>query len=146
MKNLYQQIKSNHIRYQKKTRNFTSLTYHLKVFLALAIFTTSPFYWLLPTLANTAPGTTINNTATGSFEDSNNPGTVTSIESNTVSVTVAEVAGITITQSAIPEEAPSGVTDAGANQDNGEINPDDIIYFTYKITNVGNDPHTIFYS
>ncbi|MGB3758971.1 MAG: GEVED domain-containing protein [Rivularia sp. (in: cyanobacteria)] len=108
------------------------------------MFATSPFYWALPTLAQTAPGSTIDNTATGSFEDPDNLGTVTTVESNTVSVTVAEVAGITISQSALPEEAPSGVSGAGANQGNNEINPDDVIYFTYTITNVGNDATQFF--
>ncbi len=137
MNNRSPKIKAN----QKGYRNFT---YYLKAFLTLALFTTSPFYWALPTLANTAPGTTINNTATGSFEDPDNLGTVTTVESNTVSVTVAEVAGITISQAALPEEAPSGVSGAGGNQGDGNINPDDIIYFTYKITNVGNDPTQFF--
>ncbi|WP_300636528.1 hypothetical protein [Mastigocoleus sp. MO_188.B34] len=99
---------------------------------------------MLPVLAaSPAPGTVIDNQATGSFTDPSD-GTEKQIESNTVTVTVAEVAGITITQAAVPEEAPSGVSGAGANQGNNEINPDDIIYFTYKITNVGNDPTQFF--
>ncbi|MEO0932781.1 MAG: GEVED domain-containing protein, partial [Cyanobacteria bacterium J06641_2] len=42
------------------------------------------------------------------------------------------------------EEADNSVNGAGANQGNGETNPDDIIYFKYKITNVGNDPTQFF--
>ena len=135
------QNKFNSISHQKKNRNFT---YYFQTFLTLILFATSPFYWALPTFAQTAPGSTIDNTATGSFEDPDNLGNVQTVTSNTVSVTVAEVAGITISLGAIPEEAPNTVSNAGANQGNGEIDADDVIYFTYTITNVGNDPTQFF--
>ncbi len=119
--------------------------YDYRPLLMTFLLTGSNWLSALPLLAaNSTPGTVIDNQATGSFTDPNDSNNEVQIESNVVQVEVAEVAGITISQSAIPEEAPSGVTDAGANQGNGDINPDDVIYFTYKITNVGNDPTQFF--
>ncbi len=88
-----------------------------------------------------APGTVIQNQATGSFVDPND-GTKL-IESNIVTVTVAEVAGLTVTPRGVVE-APSGVAGAGSNQGNGTINPEDVVYFTFDVTNVGNDPTQFF--
>jgi hypothetical protein len=49
---------------------------------------------VLPALsAGTAAGTNISNTATATYNDPNNPGTTLDAQSNTVTVTVAEVAG-----------------------------------------------------
>lgn len=51
----------------------------------------------LPVFAQLTPaGTPIENRATGSFEDPQNPGIPIEVESNTVTITVAEVAGITV--------------------------------------------------
>ncbi|MBV6626027.1 MAG: hypothetical protein KI793_24360 [Rivularia sp. (in: Bacteria)] len=96
----------------------------------------------LPLLAET-PGTVINNQATGSFTDPANNNNEVLIESNIVKVTIAEVAGITVTPDGT-EEAPAGVNGAGEFQGNGKINPEDVVYFQYKITNVGNDPTKFF--
>lgn len=96
----------------------------------------------LPLLAET-PGTVINNQATGSFTDPANNDQEVLIESNVVQVTIAEVAGITVTPLAT-EEAPATVANPGPFQDNGKINPEDVVYFTYQITNVGNDPTQFF--
>lgn len=96
----------------------------------------------LPLLAET-PGTVINNQATGSFTDPANNDQEVLIESNTVQVTIAEVAGITVTPKGT-NEAPAGVTGAGPFQDNGKINPEDVVYFEYEITNTGNDPTKFF--
>ena len=78
----------------------------------------------------TPAGTEIRNQATGTFEDPNNPsqGPI-KIESNTVTVTVAEVAGITV--------QPDGVSQAN---DNNQIEIGDLLFFQFKVTNVGNDP------
>ncbi|MEL6468993.1 MAG: hypothetical protein AAFQ74_04650 [Cyanobacteria bacterium J06623_4] len=93
-------------------------------------------------LASTPPpGTIIQNQATGSFTDPN-LGTQ-NVESNVVSVTVAEVAGIVVSAAGVAE-APSGVTNAGPDQGDGDINPEDVVYFTFDITNVGNDPTQFF--
>ena len=95
----------------------------------------------LPLLAQV--GTVINNQATGSFTDPANNDQEILIESNTVQVTIAEVAGITVTP-LTTEEAPATVANPGPFQDNGKINPEDVVYFTYEITNVGNDPTKFF--
>lgn len=56
------------------------------------------FQFVAPVLAEgTSAGTSISNTATATYEDPNNPGTTINTTSNTVVVTVAEVAGITVT-------------------------------------------------
>jgi hypothetical protein len=83
----------------------------------------------LPVLADgTIAGTNISNTANATYEDPNAPGTTINATSNTVTVTVAEVAGITVTA--------AGVTDANG----GQVQVGDQLQYTYSITNVGNDP------
>jgi uncharacterized repeat protein (TIGR01451 family) len=76
------------------------------------------------------PGTEIKNTAVGSFLDEDAPAANTStvVESNEVTVTVAEVAGITITSGGI-----IGSTGLGG-----------LAYFDFILTNVGNDPTQFF--
>ncbi|KPQ33797.1 MAG: conserved repeat domain [Phormidesmis priestleyi Ana] len=88
-----------------------------------------------------APGTVIQNQATGSFSDPDSG--IRNIESNIVEVTVAEVAGITVTATGFTE-APSNVANAGPNQGDSVINTEDVVYFTFEITNVGNDPTQFF--
>ncbi|MEL6332225.1 MAG: SdrD B-like domain-containing protein [Cyanobacteria bacterium J06626_26] len=97
----------------------------------------------MPALASTEPGTEIRNTATGSFEDPNNLGEVYEVNSNEVVLTVTEVAGITVVPSGTTE-APGTVANAGPNQNNGTIEAQDVVYFEYTITNVGNDPTQFF--
>jgi hypothetical protein len=80
----------------------------------------------------TNAGTSISNTAVSTYEDVNAPGTTINSASNTVVVQVAEVAGITVTAS-----GTSIRTDA--NND-GKVNAGDSLYYTYTVTNVGNDP------
>ncbi|MEL7400369.1 MAG: hypothetical protein AAFN68_07315, partial [Pseudomonadota bacterium] len=60
--------------------------------------------------------------------------------SNEVVVKVSEVAGITLTATASPAEAPNSINSSNANQGNGTITADDVVYFTFTLTNVGNDP------
>jgi hypothetical protein len=77
--------------------------------------------------AQTTPdaGDTISNTATATYTD--DEGNVINAESNTVVVTVAEVAGITI--------VPNGVDDSnGGSYDTG-----DTVTFKFRVTNTGND-------
>jgi hypothetical protein len=80
----------------------------------------------------TAAGTTISNTATATYEDPNAPGTTINATSNTVTVTIAEVAGITAT--------PLAINDVNG----GTILPNDVLNYDYRITNVGNDPTRFF--
>jgi len=109
--------------------------YYLRPLLSAVLLS----FWMLPALADgTAAGTTIDNTAYGSFESPADLGTEIPIESNTVTLTIAEVAGIDVTAQTA-EEAPAGVTNAGSSQGDNVISSDDVVYFTYRITNTGND-------
>jgi hypothetical protein len=76
----------------------------------------------------TKAGETISNTANATYENPNSPGTPINTTSNVVTVTVAEVAGITV--------SASGVTD----QNGGQVQVSDQLLYTYTVTNVGNDP------
>jgi uncharacterized repeat protein (TIGR01451 family) len=101
----------------------------------------SSLAWAEVAQADVPAGTIIENRATGSFDDPFAPAdTSVSVESNLVTVTVAEVAGITATGSGLPQEAPSGVAGAGSWQGNGSLNTDDVVYFDFLVTNTGNDP------
>lgn len=96
---------------------------------ATALLTSSLFQFIAPVLADgTAGGQSISNTATATYEDPNAPGTTINATSNTVTVTVAEVAGITVTG--------SGVID----NNGGSVAVNDLLTYTYTLTNVGNDP------
>ncbi|MCC5616135.1 hypothetical protein LC605_13875 [Nostoc sp. CHAB 5836] len=95
---------------------------------ATALLTSSLFQFIAPVLAEgTAAGQSISNTATATYEDPNDPGTTINTASNTVVVTVAEVAGITLNS--------SGVTDSNG----GTVAVGDLLIYTYTLTNVGND-------
>lgn len=118
--------------------------YSYRLLLLTAILTSGSWLPILPVLAaSPTPGTVIDNQATGSFTDTGD-NTEKQIESNVVQVTVAEVAGITVTASSVPTEAPSSVTGAGLYQGNGAINTGDVVYFDFTLTNVGNDPTQFF--
>jgi hypothetical protein len=100
---------------------------------ATALIAGGVFQLVLPVLADgTAAGTTISNTATATYEDPNNPGTRINATSNTVVVTVAEIAGITVT--------PSAITDVNG----GVVLPNDVVNYDFLVTNVGNDTTRFF--
>jgi trimeric autotransporter adhesin len=115
--------------------------------ICLGLVTVSSSLSLAPLLAaSPAPGTKIENKATGSFTDGEDPAAqIEGIESNVVSVTVAEVAGITVS-TGTPSEAPAPTNPDPLRplQGDGTINTGDIAYFDYVITNVGNDPTQFF--
>lgn len=83
--------------------------------------------------AGTTAGTGISNTATATYNDPNNPAEVIDATSNTVTITVAEVAGLT--------NVASGVTDSTPGT---SVLPGDTLTYDYLITNAGNDGTTIF--
>ncbi len=87
-----------------------------------------------------SPGTIIENQVTGSFSiEGDATNAVIPVESNIVSITVAEVAGIAIVGTSIVE-APSNIAGGGSHQGIGGINRGDIVYFDFAIVNTGNDP------
>ncbi|MBF2062817.1 MAG: hypothetical protein IGS39_00045 [Calothrix sp. C42_A2020_038] len=105
-----------------------STLYHSVV--AAALIANGIFQFIAPVLAEgTKAGESISNTATGTYEDPLDPGTKINTTSNTVVVTVAEVAGITVTASGVTDSTPTTPVAVG-----------DTINYTYTVTNVGNDP------
>jgi len=83
-------------------------------------------YAIVPALAQSLGNSQINNQATGSFQDA--AGTNFSVQSNPVTITVAEVAGITV--------SGTGVQDVNG----GVIANGDIVNFDFEVRNIGNDP------
>ncbi len=116
--------------------------YSIAVFLGISVYS---LLWLPTALAQGAPaGNIITNQATGSFIDSAD-NRVKDLESNIVSVAIAEVASITISDPIISEPLASVIgTSANSLQGIGGVNQDDILYFDFVITNVGNDPTQFF--
>ena len=103
------------------------------VLISAALLAASLFHFPLPVYsAGTEAGTTIRNTATGKYKD--DAGQDYTIESNTVEVTVAKVAGIT--------NQIAGFTDL--DPDNNALLTGDRVSFEFEITNVGNDVTDIF--
>jgi len=91
---------------------------------------------LLPYLviAQVTPAATpIENRASGTYVDPNNPGTPINTTSNTVTVTVAEVAGIT--------NVPAGIIDVNG----GSVSLGDVLNFDFLVTNTGNAPSNIVF-
>ena len=87
---------------------------------------------IAPALAEgAAAGTSLSNTATASYEDPTDPLKPLSTTSNPVVVTVAEVAGITISADGIAKVTGT----VGAPVEAG-----DTVAYNYTVTNTGNDP------
>ncbi|MEH2244091.1 GEVED domain-containing protein [Nostoc sp.] len=122
LKHQFIQKKSNYQRQKdRKGKSYSC------VIVLLYLFVSGTLLQVLPTLAaSPTPGTVIDNQVTGSFTDSTD-NTEKQVESNIVKVTVAEVAGITIT----PANTPSATTGNAVN-------------FDFTVTNVGNDPTQFF--
>jgi uncharacterized repeat protein (TIGR01451 family) len=112
-----------------------------KFLVVLGLAATGSSLYMLPLLA--APpvaGTTIDNQATGTFVDGDDvTNALQDVTSNIVTLTVAEVAGITV-GAEIPTDAPSNVAGAGIYQSFPGIQTGDVVYFDFTITNTGNDP------
>jgi hypothetical protein len=115
--------------------SFAHKLHQYRFLLAAAITLGSSFTLAMPSLADgTAAGTTINNTATAEYNYVNNLGVnvLNKATSNTVTITVAETAGITVNS--------QGMTDTTG----GTVVPNDLLYYDFLITNVGNDPTRFF--
>ncbi len=92
------------------------------------------FNLALPVLAlGTAAGTVISNTATATFDGDGDGTPDERATSNTVEVTIAEVAGITNVAQLPIDTTPDGAVNSG-----------DIVQFPFEITNIGNDATGIF--
>jgi hypothetical protein len=87
--------------------------------------------------AGTAAGEGISNTATASYEDPT--GGVSNTTSNTVNVTVAEVAGITITAGAVTNTGTTAVTTGAPTAVTTTPVAGDNLVFEFDVTNIGND-------
>ncbi|MEH2358392.1 beta strand repeat-containing protein [Nostoc sp.] len=114
-----------------RNKSFNKQRQCYQTLVVTALLTGSLFQFIAPALADgTTAGTSISNTATATYEDPNAPGSPINSTSNTVTVTVAEVAGITVTGSGIANQTtPGGSTQSG-----------NVLVYTYTLTNVGNDP------
>jgi uncharacterized repeat protein (TIGR01451 family) len=97
--------------------------------------------YVLPLLAiPPVAGTTIDNQATGSFVDAEDPDAAQQkVFSNVVTLTVAEVAGVNVGVG-LPVIAPATVVGAGSYQSYSDVYPGTVVYFDFTITNTGNDP------
>jgi uncharacterized repeat protein (TIGR01451 family) len=138
-------MKSSRLRHRITT--ITKLPHLLTQLVLVSVIATIGSVNLLTAViaAPLSAGTTIKNTAVGSFLDEDTPATAlpTVVESNEVTVTVAEIAGINVTSAGVSEAAAT-VANAGIYQGDGTINAGDIVYYDYLITNVGNDPTQFF--
>ena len=120
----------------KPLRNFFAHNfYHYRFLVVAAISLGGSFAVIMPSLADgTTSGTTIDNTATAEYNYVNNLGVnvLNKTTSNTVTVSVAETAGIAV--------ASQGMTDTTG----GSVVSNDLLYYDFLITNVGNDPTRFF--
>jgi len=120
-------------RTQKHSKNRSRIYRSL---VATAFITSGIFQFVTPVLAQgTAAGTEIKNTATATYEDPNNPDETLNATSNEVVITIAEVAGVTVTANGITFQTDGGTTD--------EVENGDVLYYNYTVKNVGNDPTRI---
>lgn len=115
-----------------KTEQKTSRWQTYKPLLATALVVAGAFNLVSAAIAEgTAAGTPITNTATATYNDGD-PANVINATSNTVTIIVAEVAGITA--------VPNGFLDANG----GAIEGTDLLTYSFLVTNTGNDATDVF--
>lgn len=119
----------------KSSKQRTSINFknYYRRWVAASLVAGGLFQLAAPVLAEGTPaGTTISNTATGTYDD----GTGISIEttSNTVEITVAEVAGVTVQNAGIDNVTTPTTA----------LKPGDTADFKFNVTNTGNDPSKFF--
>ncbi|MCA6501619.1 MAG: hypothetical protein IM585_00885 [Pseudanabaena sp. M135S2SP2A07QC] len=92
-----------------------------------------PYLAIAQVVPPTPANTQILNRASGTYVDPNNPLIPINATSNTVTVTVAEVAGIT--------NVPAGIIDVNG----GSVSLGDVVNFDFLVTNTGNAPSNIVF-
>ncbi|ALF51605.1 hypothetical protein ACX27_00120 [Nostoc piscinale CENA21] len=100
--------------------------------LVATVLLANGFFLVFPVLAQTTPtaaGTPIDNQATATYEDPNNPNVPISSTSNKVTISIAEVAGILVQAGTVNDLTPNGTVQVG-----------DTLEYNFTITNIGNDP------
>jgi hypothetical protein len=111
-----------------------NITAYARPLIASALLASGLVQLAAPVFAQTVPvaaaNSEISNTATASYEDPNTPGTSISTVSNTVTVKVAKVAGISIKASS------NGFTNEVTPN---SFKPGETIYANFDVTNTGND-------
>jgi hypothetical protein len=111
--------------------NKTQKSRFYRALVATAFLANGIFQFVAPALAEgTTAGTVIDNRATATYEDPNDPDKPLNTTSNTVTVTIAEVAGITVEYTGVEDTTNTNVG----------VQVNDQLIFNYTITNVGNDP------
>jgi uncharacterized repeat protein (TIGR01451 family) len=130
-------VNSHHKTVQSRPARFS-----IKALIGTALLGGGLLVWSPTAWAMTQAGTVIRNQAVGVFEDPDNGSQAPTI-SNEVTVTVAEITGITVANAGVIE-APGGVNNAGSAQGDGTIATGDVVYFLFTLTNVGNDPTQFF--
>ena len=120
--------------YSKKTNSKSSFYRLIAATLTISgVSSLLPYLAIAEVVPPTPANTQILNRASGTYVDPNNPLIPINATSNTVTVTVAEVAGIT--------NVPAGIIDVNG----GSVSLGDVVNFDFLVTNTGNAPSNIVF-
>lgn len=120
--------------YSKKTNSKSSFYRLIAATLTISgVSSLLPYLAIAQVVPPTPANTQILNRASGTYVDPNNPLIPINATSNTVTVTVAEVAGIT--------NVPAGIIDVNG----GSVSLGDVVNFDFLVTNTGNAPSNIVF-